>query len=68
MLTKQALYHLSHTSRPFCSGYFGDEGPANYLPGLASNRNPPNLSFQVARITGVSHQHLALRQSLAIQL
>jgi hypothetical protein len=23
-LTKQALYHLSHTSSPFCSGYFGD--------------------------------------------
>jgi hypothetical protein len=23
-LAKQALYHLSHTSSPFCSGYFGD--------------------------------------------
>jgi hypothetical protein len=23
-LAKQVLYHLSHTSSPFCSGYFGD--------------------------------------------
>jgi hypothetical protein len=23
-LAKQELYHLSHTSSPFCSGYFGD--------------------------------------------
>jgi hypothetical protein len=26
MFTKQALYHLSHTSSSFFSGYFGDEG------------------------------------------
>jgi hypothetical protein len=25
MLAKQALYLLSHTSSPLCSGYFGDE-------------------------------------------
>jgi hypothetical protein len=24
MLARQALYHLSHTSSPSCSGYFGD--------------------------------------------
>jgi hypothetical protein len=24
-LGKQVVYHLSHTLRPFCSGYFGDE-------------------------------------------
>jgi hypothetical protein len=23
-LAKQVLYHLSHTSSPFCSSYFGD--------------------------------------------
>jgi hypothetical protein len=23
-LTKQLVYHLSHASSPFCSGYFGD--------------------------------------------
>jgi hypothetical protein len=24
MLATQAVYHLSHTSSPFCSGYFGE--------------------------------------------
>jgi hypothetical protein len=24
LLAKQVPYHLSHTSSPFCSGYFGD--------------------------------------------
>jgi hypothetical protein len=24
MLEKLTLYHLNHTSSPFCSGYFGD--------------------------------------------
>jgi hypothetical protein len=36
---------LSHTSCPFCSGYFGDEGLMNYLPRLASDHNPPDLSL-----------------------
>jgi hypothetical protein len=30
----------------------------NYLLGLASNHYPPDLSSQVARITGMSHQYL----------
>jgi hypothetical protein len=29
----------------FHSGYFGDGGLMNYLPGLASNHDPPNLSL-----------------------
>jgi hypothetical protein len=33
-------------------------GLINYLPRLVSNCYPPTVS-QVARITGVSHQHLA---------
>jgi hypothetical protein len=45
-----AFYHLSHTSSPFYSGYFGD---VNYLPGLASNSDPHDL--QEAGITGVGH-------------
>jgi hypothetical protein len=45
VLAKQMLYHLSHTSSPFCSGYFGDGSLMNYLPGLASNCDPPHLSF-----------------------
>jgi hypothetical protein len=34
-------------------------GLTNYLPGLALNSNPPNLSLSVARFTDVSRQHLA---------
>jgi hypothetical protein len=34
---------LSHTSSPFCSGYFGDGSLKNYLPGLASNCYPAHL-------------------------
>jgi hypothetical protein len=45
MLVKQTLYCLSHTSSPFCSGYFGDGDIMSYLPGLVSNHNPPDLSF-----------------------
>jgi hypothetical protein len=36
---------LSQTSSSFYSGYFGDEGLKNYLPGLASNFDPPDLSL-----------------------
>jgi hypothetical protein len=36
---------LSHTYSPFCSGYFGDGGLKNYLPGLASNHDPHDFSF-----------------------
>jgi hypothetical protein len=46
-LTKQA--HPRHlSSSPFYSGYFGDGGGSglrNYLPGLALNHDPPNLSL-----------------------
>jgi hypothetical protein len=44
VLTKQALYHLSHIYSPFCSGCFGD-GVANDLPVLALNVGPPDLGF-----------------------
>jgi hypothetical protein len=43
---KQTLYSLSHTSSPFCFAYFGDEGIMNYLLGLVSNCDPPDLSLQ----------------------
>jgi hypothetical protein len=42
---KQVLYRLSHTSSPFCSGYFGDGGLSNYLPRVASNHNSPDLGL-----------------------
>jgi hypothetical protein len=67
-LAKQVLYRLSHTSSPFCSGYFGDGGLMNYLPRLASTYHPPDLlisASQVAKITDVSHQCLA--SSILIQ-
>jgi hypothetical protein len=44
-LAKQALYNLSHTSSPLCSGYFGDGSLSNSLPGLASNHKPLDLSL-----------------------
>jgi hypothetical protein len=55
VLVKQVLYHLNHTFSSFCSGYFGDGGLANYLPGVALNCDLLISAFQVARITGVSH-------------
>jgi hypothetical protein len=36
---------LSPTSSPFCSGYFGDGNLENYLPRLALNHDPPDLSL-----------------------
>jgi hypothetical protein len=41
----QALYYLNHTSSPFHPGYFWRWDLENYLPGLASNYYPSNLSF-----------------------
>jgi hypothetical protein len=43
-LAQQELYYLSHTSSPFCSGYFGDS-LVNYFPGLPSNHDPPDHSL-----------------------
>jgi hypothetical protein len=42
MLTKQALYHLSHTSSPFLLWLFWRWGFENYLPKMS---NPPHLSL-----------------------
>jgi hypothetical protein len=39
----------------FCCGKFLGMGLKNYLHRLSWNRNPPNLSLQVAKITCVSH-------------
>jgi hypothetical protein len=49
---------VSHTSSPFCSGYFGDGGLVNSLPLMATQTPFSSISAsQVIRITGVSHQH-----------
>jgi hypothetical protein len=42
---KQVLYHLSHRSSLFCSSYFEHGGFVSYLPQLASNFHPPDLSL-----------------------
>jgi hypothetical protein len=34
---------LIYTSGAFCACYFGNGGLSNYLPKLASNRDPPDL-------------------------
>jgi hypothetical protein len=53
-------YTLSHCTSPFSWWVFSKYGLMNYLPGLASNRDPPYLSASwVTRIIGVSHQCLA---------
>jgi hypothetical protein len=64
-LAKQVLYHLSHTSCPFCSGYFGDGGLENYLPGLALNHDPPNLNLSSSQ--DYRHESLVSGLFLSIQ-
>jgi hypothetical protein len=42
------------------------KGLSNYLPRLALNGDPLDLASRVARIIGVSHQHLAKRLFLRV--
>jgi hypothetical protein len=58
-VAKQALYHLSHSSSPFCSGYFGDEISWTICPGWPRTTIHLISASQVARITVMNHQHLA---------
>jgi hypothetical protein len=59
ILAKQVLYSSSHTSSLFCSGYFEDEVSQTICLCWPWNTILPISTSQVARITGVSHQHLA---------
>jgi hypothetical protein len=47
--TKQAIYHVSHTFQNelefICALVILEMGSANYLPVLASNPDPPDLSL-----------------------
>jgi hypothetical protein len=45
MLAKQVLYCLRHTSSPVFALIIWEMGLGDYLPGLALNRDPPELSF-----------------------
>jgi hypothetical protein len=59
-LAKEAIYHLSHISSPFCFGYFfGNGGLAKYLSRLASNCNPSDLSLLRKHDYRHEHRHLA---------
>jgi hypothetical protein len=59
MLIKEAFYHLSHTSSPFCSGYFGDGISRTICLGWPWISILLILASQIARITGVSYRYLA---------
>jgi hypothetical protein len=50
-----------HTASPFYSGCFGDEGLTNYLPRLASNHGPPDLSLRCNWIRGLSYHFRLLK-------
>jgi hypothetical protein len=56
---KQALYCLNNISSPFCSCHVGDGGLMKFCPGWSWTSMSPISASQVARITGISHQHLA---------
>jgi hypothetical protein len=43
MVARQALYHLNHTSSPFCSGYFGAR--VLLFAQASLDYNPPILCF-----------------------
>jgi hypothetical protein len=53
-LAEQALYCLSHTSSPFCSGYFGDGVSRAICLSWPRTAILPISASQVARISGLS--------------
>jgi hypothetical protein len=53
------LQSMSHTSSPFCCGYFGDEVSWTICLGWSWMMIFPLSAFQVARIIAVSHQRPA---------
>jgi hypothetical protein len=56
-LAKLLLWHLSHTSSPFYSGYFKDGVSWTICPGWLPTEILQISASQVARIIGMSHQH-----------
>jgi hypothetical protein len=55
MLAKQPLYCLSHTTSPFCSGYFGNESLKLFSLGWLQTTILTISASQVARIIGVGY-------------
>jgi hypothetical protein len=56
VLAKLALYHFSHTSSPFCSGYCGDGVSHTSFPGWPQIMSLSISTSEKTRITGVSHR------------
>jgi hypothetical protein len=54
VLAGQVLYHLSHASSPFCSGYFGDRISLFY-PGQPGPQSSYFIVPAIAGMTGASH-------------
>jgi hypothetical protein len=54
LLVQKALYHMSHTSSPFCSSYFGDGVSWTIGPSWPIHAALLISASQVARITHVS--------------
>jgi hypothetical protein len=54
------FYHLSQSSNPFCSGYFGDGILQTVFPDWPQISILLISASQVDGINGVSHQHLIL--------
>jgi hypothetical protein len=57
---------LNHISSPFCSGYFGDGVLWTICPRWPRTLILPISASWVARITGVSFLHQALRSNLCL--
>jgi hypothetical protein len=55
VLAKQALYHLSWTSSPFCYGYFGDGLSQTICLSWPHTMILRISASQVTRIIGMSH-------------
>jgi hypothetical protein len=63
---KQVCYHLSHTSSPFSSGYFGDGVSRTICPGRPQTMILLISASQGAGITSVSYWSLTNGPSLSL--
>jgi hypothetical protein len=66
VFAKLVLYHLSHASSPFCSGYFEDGAWRTICLSWPQTWILPISASQVIRITGMSHQCPADQNYLVI--
>jgi hypothetical protein len=57
-LHAQVLYVFSHTASPFCFCYFGDGVSRTIFPSWSQTLILLISASQVAKIKGMSHQHL----------